>query len=260
MDTDYKIFAINLAKKAGKIIRDNFILGMKKEWKKDNSPLTQSDLIINQLVIDSVKSKFPEHSILAEEGNHLVSQSEYCWVCDPIDGTISFSHGIPTAVFSLSLVHNGQVLLGLVFDPFMNRMFYAEKGKGAFLNKKPIFVSKARSVEKTLVSVLWWPQAKYNFSILREELSKKGAICVGIPAVLYVGALVANGEFSASIFPGHLPHDTAALKIIIEEAGGKVTDVWGNEQRYDQSVSGHLATNGLLHEELIELIKKTVTN
>ncbi|MBI3626632.1 hypothetical protein HY224_01135, partial [Candidatus Uhrbacteria bacterium] len=94
----HKDFALQLAKEAGQIIRTNFVLGMKKEWKKDNTPVTETDLRINQMVIERINSAWPGHGVLAEEGNKLIEGgSEFVWVCDPIDGTIPFSYGIPVS-------------------------------------------------------------------------------------------------------------------------------------------------------------------
>ena len=256
---DYKTFALQLAQEAGKIIRKNFMLGMKKEWKEDNTPLTETDLAINKLVLDSIKKEFPSHSLIAEEESNFNENSEFVWVCDPLDGTIPFSHGIPTCVFSLALVKKGEVILGVVYDPFMDRMFFAEKGRGAFLNNKKIHVSDSKTIKSKLTCVVpRMKKAPYDLSDFAKELMKREAIPINLMSITYMGALVANGEFIATAFPETHPHDTAALKVIVEEAGGKVTDLFGNEQRYDRDIKGHLITNGLIHKELVELIKKTV--
>jgi myo-inositol-1(or 4)-monophosphatase len=254
---DYKRFAIGLAKQAGKIIKKNFKLGMKKDWKADNTPLTKTDLIINQMVIDSVNRTFPDHSILSEESSDFSEESDYVWVCDPLDGTIPFSHGIPVCAFSLALVHKGESILGVVYDPFMDRMFFAEKGKGAFMNKKKISVSSKNTLKHSMLSVVHWNGAPFDFSKLTVVLKNRGAKISNI-SIAYMGALTAAGEFVGTIFPGNQPNDTAALKVLVEEAGGKVTDIFGNEQRYDRPIKGHLVTNGLLHVALLELIQKHV--
>lgn len=258
MKKDYKQFSLNLAKKAGKIIKANFDLGMKKEWKEDSTPLTQTDLELNQFVIDSIKKEFPGHTIFSEEGNHLSKKSDLTWVCDPLDGTIPFSHGIPTCVFSLALVKNGESILGVVYDPFMDRMFFAEKGKGAFLNKKKIKVSKNNPLSESVIGIVWWPGALFNFLELTKHLLEERTKLLNLLSITYMGSLVANGELAATIFAGNKPHDTAALKVIIEEAGGKVTDIFGNEQRYDQEINGHLIANPALHNKLLEIIKQKV--
>lgn len=253
-----KSFSLSLARQAGAIIRQNFMLGMKKEWKSDDSPVTQTDFVINQLVIDSVKKKFPDHSILAEERSDFSEQSEYVWVCDPVDGTIPFSHGIPTCVFSLALTRNGVPVLGVVYDPFMDRMFFAEKGGGAFVNGKKISVSSARVLEKSLFGLGSRKGSKIDLSGLKEAMEQKHARIIDICSITYMGALVACGEFVGTMFCGTKPHDTAALKVIVEEAGGRVTDLSGNEQRYDRDIRGHIISNGILHEELLTVIR-TVT-
>src|SRR3989338_5284171 len=208
---DYKNFSLELAKEAGRIIKTNFALGMKKEWKADNTPLTETDLRINQLVLDSVKKEFPGHSVIAEEGSDFSEKSEYVWVCDPVDGTIPFSHGIPTCVFSLALVKNGESILGTVYDPFLDRLFLAEKNKGTTLNKEKIAVSKAISFEKTLVGLVgWWKGAQYNISKVAESLVNKSAFIPNLGSIVYMDMLVANGEFAATIFGGDKPHDSAA--------------------------------------------------
>ena len=100
-------FAVDLAKQAGAVMRANFSPGMKKEWKEDRSPLTVTDTAINRMVIAAVQKTFPEHSVLGEEESTWKEGDEMVWVCDPVDGTIPFSHGIPLSMFALALVRNG---------------------------------------------------------------------------------------------------------------------------------------------------------
>ncbi len=258
MSADYKHFAIHLGQSAGEIIRRNFVLGMKKEWKSDATPLTETDRTINQMVINAVKAKYPDHNILAEEGDALSGQSDFVWVCDPLDGTIPFSHGIPMCTFSLALVHRGKTIIGVIYDPFMDRMFVAERGKGAFLNDEPIHVSKRNSIKQSMFGMVYWKNAPFDFSICTEVLRNEQAKIVVIASIAYMAALVAGGEFVATLFPGDKPHDSAALSVIVEEAGGKVTDVYGNAQRYDRPIRGHIASNGILHAQLVALVEKTV--
>ncbi|MEK7665421.1 MAG: inositol monophosphatase [Patescibacteria group bacterium] len=258
MSSDYQQFAVDLAHAAGEVIRRNFMLGMKKEWKSDATPLTESDLLINQMVIDAVKNTFPDHSVLAEEGDAFSEQSEFVWVCDPLDGTVPFSHGIPLCTFSLALTHKGESVLGVIYDPFMDRIYVAEKGKGASLNGKTIQVSQSDTFKQSLFGIVYWKSAPFNFSVMTEFLRNEQAKIMVVASIAYMAALVASGEFVATLFPGDRPHDSAALKIIIEEAGGRVTDVYGNEQRYDRPIHGHIASNGVLHERLVELVRKTV--
>lgn len=252
----YKKFAIKLAYKAGSIIRKNFSLGMKKSWKTDYTPLTITDLTINKLVLESVKKIYPTHGVIAEEGSHKIKRAEYNWVCDPVDGTIPFSHGMPLCVFSLALVHNGQPILGVIYDPFLKRMLIGEKGKGCRLNGKIAHVSKARTLKHNLINLEVPRQLGVDLNSMRSSPELKGCQVSSLKSTLYGGMLVASGELVACIFTGIKPHDAASLKIIIDEAGGKMTDIWGHEQRYDQEMKGYLASNGLVHDKLLEVIRK----
>ncbi len=255
MDADYKNVAIDLAKKAGEILRANFKLGMDKQWKEDHSPVTETDIAINSLVLKEIKSHFPEHSILSEEGNDFSEKSEYVWVCDPVDGTHNFAHGIPTFAFSLALVQNGAPILGLVYDPILDRLFFAQRGKGATLNGEPIHVSFSAEVKRTVIG-FGKTKGVINLFPINEELNGRGVRLIGGLSICYMGALVAAGELSAVIFGGRDPHDTAAVQILVEEAGGKATDLFGKNERYDQKVEGQLATNGLVHQEILDIISK----
>ncbi|PIS05093.1 MAG: hypothetical protein COT81_02915 [Candidatus Buchananbacteria bacterium CG10_big_fil_rev_8_21_14_0_10_42_9] len=256
---NYKTFSIDLARRAGKIMRENFALGMKKEWKGDGTPLTVTDTTINQIVIDAVRKEFPQHNILAEEGSDMGRDSEYTWVCDPVDGTIPFSHGVPTSTFSLALTKNGEAILGVAYDPFMNRMYFAEKGKGAFLNNEKIKVSQADNFASKIIGLGVWRNSTFTSLPLMGELEDRRAMVVSYLSMVYTGCMVASGEFVATIYVYKFPWDAAALKILVEEAGGKVTSLFGEEQRYDQDINGVLVTNGKVHNELLQLIKKSVT-
>src|SRR5690606_7148188 len=110
---EYLAFAKTLATEAGQIMRDHFVLGIDTEWKQDATPLTIADTSINQLVIDQVKQRFPTHGVLGEEAS-FGTDREYLWVVDPVDGTMPYSHGIPTSTFSLALVQNGQPIVAAV--------------------------------------------------------------------------------------------------------------------------------------------------
>ncbi len=255
---EYKKFAERIAKEAGKIIMDYFKLGMVRQEKADTSPVTEADLKINSLLIKEVAKLFPSHSVLGEEESNMIAGSEYVWVCDPIDGTIPYSLGLPISTFSLALVKNGEVVLGVVYDPFCDRLYSAEKGKGSYLNNKKIKVSTNSSLDKARIEYEMWNRAKYDFQPLVNELKKDNVMLVHYASFVNPSVLVAAGEFAATIFPGTTAHDAAAVKIIVEEAGGKVTDIFGNEQRYDQPINGALVSNGVLHDQLVSLAKQFV--
>ena len=255
---EYTKFAIGMAKDAGEIMKKYFGVGMERMEKADTSPVTKADLEINSLLIKKVTELFPGHSVLGEEESNMISGSEYMWVCDPVDGTLPYSLGLPIATFSLGLVKGGEVILGVVYDPFCDRMYRAEKGKGAYLNDKKIHVSDYAILEKAKIEYELWNGSKYNIQPLINELRKRNPFLISYASFTNPSMLLAAGEFTATIFPHINLHDVVTAKIIVEEAGGKVTDIFGNDQRYDGPVNGFIASNGLIHAELVELAKKFV--
>src|SRR3989344_3614949 len=243
--------ALDPAKGAGTPLRQNFTAGMKKEWKDDRSPVTETDLAINAMILKEVKEHFPDHSILAEEGSDHDESHEYVWICDPVDGTHNFSHGLPTATFALALLRGGQPILGLILDPFEDRTYWAEKGKGAFLNGKSIHVSNSATVKKTLIGLGKTRSIKNLFPVM-DALYQKGVSMISGLSIHYMTALVASGEFSASIFGGPSCYDITPGKIIIEEAGGRASDLYGNTPtRYDEDMPGQPCSNGLVHDDIL---------
>ncbi len=244
----YKNFAINLAKKAGKIMRTDFSLAMERKWKKDGSPVTETDLKINKLVIAQVKKNFPGHGVLGEEESYHSGGREYLWVCDPVDGTVPFSHGIPTFVFSLALVKNGKPLLGVIYDAVLDHLYFAEVGKGAFMNGRKIKVNKSGLKN----SVAFWDHKTASHAALKYP----EVFWLNLYSICYEAITVAAGHTVAAYYDYSFAHDIAAIKVIVEEAGGKVTDKFGKEQRYDGKINGALISNGAVHKDLLKMIKK----
>lgn len=250
---DYLDVATQLAQEAGKIMRANFAIGMKKEWKEDFTPLTISDTTINSLVIKTLSEKYPSMGIIGEEESYK-KESEYQWICDPIDGTFAFSHGFPTFAFSLALTKNGESVLGVIYDPIMDRMLTAVKGEGAFLNGQAVHVGSESKLNSTsFVSV----DGHKRLTGIKDYLVKQYDCSVPVLcSTVYCGMLVALGEFTGSIYEYTKPWDAAALKVIVEEAGGKVTDLNGLDQRYDGTINGFITSNGLVHDRLVDACKK----
>lgn len=255
---DYLEFAKSLAKEAGEIMLKYFQVGLEYKTKADFTPVTKADEEINNLVIKRVSEKYPSHSVFGEEGS-MDKNSNLVWVCDPIDGTIPFMKGLPVAVFSLALVENGKPIVGVVFDPFTNRLYSAAKDQGAFVNNEKIQVNPSDFTPNAVVQVDWWPEAKYDPVPAMHQLSKNtGAYVVGIASFIQASAQVAAGQFIAAVFSGTKGKavDVAAIKIIVEEAGGKVTDLFGDEQKYDQpEIKGAVVSNGTVHEKVVSYLK-----
>lgn len=247
---NYKDFAISLALKSGNIMRKNFKVGMHKEWKKDNSPVTETDIAINDLVIKEASKHFPSHGVLGEEASYFNGE-EYVWVCDPVDGTNPFSRGYPLFTFSLALVRNGHPILGLIYDPMLDRLLIAEYGKGTHVNNQLVRVSESLSLSRSVVAI---ESNNPRFEKLRRYLAKEGCLITSFACVTYSSLLVAIGEFAAVIWEGKTAWDGAAVQIIIDEAGGTCTDILGSVQRYDGEINGLVASNKKIHSQLLKLI------
>ena len=247
-------FAESIARESGAIIRQNFSLGMTREWKGDGSPLTETDRRINRLVIEKVARYFPDHSVLGEEESTSEILNEFTWVCDPVDGTIPFSHGVPTSVFSLGLCRNGEPIVGVIYDPYMDRILLAETGCGATLNGKITKVSSKSDLKQSVLGVDGPPRGLVSIEQLSAPLTNLGAHVLTLRCICYSGMLVAGGEFVAAIMTGTTPWDGAALAVIVEEAGGKMTSLTGESQRYDRPTKGFIASNGLVHQELLKIV------
>jgi len=249
-------FAIAIAKHAGTIMRDYYDRTEKGiQRKADESPVTIADKLINDYLIEQVAVHFPKHGVLGEEASTMTAEHVDVWVCDPIDGTIPFIMGIPTAMFSLALVHNGEPLIGVSYDPFMDRLFTAVKGKGAYCNDKPVHVSDRTLENRAIVAGPSYPDGLLRAVSLYEGLKAHGAYITMFPGNVYKCSLIADGRIDGRIFSGPYAHDIAAIKVIVEEAGGRVTDLDGNEQRYDGRIKGAIISNGHIHEALVNAVK-----
>ena len=260
MDNEYLIFSKEIAYEAGKIMKKYFFEDNGANYKYDQTIVTKADIEINSLLIKNVKEKFPTHSVDGEE--EQFGKSNYVWVCDPVDGTTMYARHIPVAVFSLALVIDGVPTVGVVYDPFTDNLYSAVKGSGAYRNVERISVNDIKLDDMRSVSNFdMWPEAEYNLYDSIKELGKK-TYFVGVGSVIRACMCVANGDFNLAIFPGtkHKNCDIAAAKVIVEEAGGKVTDLFGNEQRYDCSINGAVISNSVVHSEVMDAIKNNLEN
>lgn len=256
MEEKYLEFAKDIAKEAGKIMLKYFNIDNGASYKLDKSIVTLADKEINTYLIKKVKDEFPNHSVDGEE--ETFGKSNYVWVCDPVDGTAMYARHIPIAVFSLALVVDGIPIVGVVYDVFTDSLYTATKGNGAFKNNSKIIVNDIPLNDMKSVSHFdMWPNSSYNIYDVIKELGKE-TYFVGLGSIIRACMCVASGEFNLAIFPGttHKNCDIAAAKIIVEEAGGKVTDLFGNEQRYDTSINGAIISNGRVHNQVVEITKK----
>jgi Archaeal fructose-1,6-bisphosphatase and related enzymes of inositol monophosphatase family len=220
-----------------------------------NNLVTEADEASEKAIIEVIKKTYPDHHILTEESGDLPQQSEYKWIIDPIDGTINFAHGIPINCISVAVEKSGEMILGMVYNPHMNELFFAERGGGATLNGKPIKVSSETDAMKSCL-VTGFP-----YTYIHEQNGPlqvfERLITEGVP-VRRLGAAaidlcwVACGRLDGFYEHRLQPWDSAAGFLIVEEAGGKVTDFDGNP--YSPYQHRILATNGLIHEQMLKVI------
>jgi myo-inositol-1(or 4)-monophosphatase len=224
--------------------------------KPNKTIVSEADLEINEMVIRSVKNVYPKHDVYGEEGQ-VLSNSSHLWICDPIDGTNPFVRGIPLSVFSLALFINREPTVAVIHYPFLKKMYWAIKNEGAFMNEKQIHVSKTSKLEKqSIVNHEWWPDAQYDVAKVAHSIAEAtGAYNLSLGSIAHSACLVASGKYEVSLFAGSKGQivDIAAAKLLVEEAGGKVTDVYGSQDNVSQNdIKGCVMTNGLLHEEVMK--------
>lgn len=260
MYKEYLEFAKEIAYEAGKIMRKYFNEDNGECYKLDQTIVTKADVEINEYLIKRVKERYSNHSIDGEEKQF--GESNYVWVCDPVDGTAMYARHIPTSVFSLALVIDGAPVVGVIYDVFTDSLYSAIKGEGTYRNDVRIHVSDITFEDKRSIAHFdMTPRSKYNIYEVVQELGKK-TYFVSIGSVARAALEVANGGFSVAIFPltEHKNCDLAAAKVIVEEAGGIVTDLFGNEQRYDKDINGAIISNQVVYTETLETIKKYLKN
>jgi myo-inositol-1(or 4)-monophosphatase len=251
-------FAIETAREAGQILLEKFGRKINISKKGDINLVTEADLASEKLIIERVKSYYPKHAILAEEAGDAVlleGTNKWKWIIDPLDGTTNFAHGYPCFCVTIALEHDGEIVIGVTFDPTRNELFAAEKGKGATLNNKPIRVSETESLSESLI-VTGFPynfKEKENFARHLTEflLYSRGVRRDGSAAIDM--AYVACGRFDGFWEEGLNPWDVAAGYLLIEEAGGQVT--YYNGEKYNIYSPPICGSNGLIHREMLEVLK-----
>jgi len=247
---------ITVAKEAGEIIRDGFGKNFSIEFKSNESNLvTEIDKKSEKHILDFISKKYPTHSLLTEESGEFDKKSEYVWVIDPLDGTSNFAHGFPIFSVSIGVQKEGKTIAGVVYDVMKDEVYSSELGSGAYCNGKKLHVNNNDVLRRSFL-VTGFP---YNIDenpfhaveIFTTMLKHSRAIRrLGSAAIDF--CYVAKGVFDG-FWEVHLhPWDIAAGKLIVEEAGGLLTDFHGNEiSIFSKQI---LASNGKMHEQLKDVI------
>ena len=247
---------IKIAKEAGEIVRDGFGKKLKIEYKSNETNLvTEIDKASEKHITDFIKKNYPGHDILAEESGENKSGSEYLWVVDPLDGTTNFAHGLPIFSVSIGLQRNGKTVMGVVYDVMQDITYFAEEGNGSFANSERLRVSSNDKVNHSVL-VTGFPYNIYDNP--ENALEKFSALTRRARAIRRLGSAALDMCYVAKgVFDGFWelylhPWDICAGMLIVEEAGGIVTDFNGSE--IDIYAKRILASNKTIHKNLMEII------
>jgi myo-inositol-1(or 4)-monophosphatase len=249
---------IEIAKEAGQIVREGFGKTLDIEFKTNESNLvTQIDKASEKRIIDYVKKEFPTHGILAEESGESKNTSEYLWVIDPLDGTTNFAHGFPIFSVSIGVQRNGLTIAGVVYDVMKDIVYSAESDSGAYANNKRINVSLNDKLQRALLvtgfpyNIAENPDNAFERFIVLTKASR-GMRRLGSAAIDF--CYVANGVFDGFWEVYLHPWDICAGKLILEEAGGIVSDF--RSEPVNIFSNKILATNKHIHKQMVEVINK----
>ena len=251
-----------IAREAGARLRDFFAQGVKTEYKGDVDLVTVADRTVEKLIRGRLGEVFPEHGVYGEEGTRERMEGDFRWYVDPLDGTTNFAHGFPQFCVSLGLEQrsagqkadeDGTIVAGVIYDPMRDELFTGERGRGALLNGKPLHVSNTAELAEALVATGFPSRKRHSspnihfyqeFTMRSHGVRRAGSAALDL-AYVAAGRLEAFWEFNLN------PWDTAAGILLVEEAGGTVTDFSGNHFRLDSQEI--LASNGLIHQEMVGL-------
>ena len=245
--------AIDAAKAGGELALKYFKSQPKVLYKADNSPVTRADIETEKLIRKIISKNFPDHGIIGEELPPLNPKARYQWVIDPIDGTKMFVRKIPLWSTLLALLEDNKPIIGVVFLPAIDNLYYAAKNRGAFLNNKRIHVSKVKDINFAFLShgsIKRFSDVNKINNLLK-IVNKSHAIRGFGDSDAY--SYVASGKIDIHLSAAEAIHDIAAPAILIEEAGGKFTDFSG---KFSLTSGNAVATNGLLHTQVLRLLKQ----
>ena len=249
-------FAIDISLKAGEEILNLFPHIHEISYKGAINLVTEADLKSEAIIKKAIRKRYPNHTILAEESG-LEERGDIRWIIDPLDGTTNFAHGLPWFCTSLALEIEGEIVLGIIYNPVLKECFSAIKEKGAFLNQKPIKVSQTKELGKALLATGFPYDIQQNPEPVMTRfrnmiMHARGVRRVGSAAMDL--CYVACGRFDGFWEERLQPWDTAAGMLIVQEAGGMVSDFSGNFYSiYGKEI---LATNGFLHKDMLKTLER----
>lgn len=249
---------IDIAKEAGEIIKDGYRKNIEIEFKTgENNLVTEIDKKSEECIINFIKKEFPTHSILSEESGKTDKNSEYIWIIDPLDGTTNFAHGFPIFSVSIGVQKNDETIYGVVYDVMRDVVYAAEKNSGAYANNRKMKVSTNTQLTRSLLVTGFPYNVKENPN---NAIGKFNAFLMVARAIRRLGSAaidfcyVADGIFDGFWEVSLNPWDIAAGMLLVEEAGGIVTNFKGD--KIDIFSKEILASNKLIHNDMIDILQK----
>jgi myo-inositol-1(or 4)-monophosphatase len=253
-------FAMQMARDAGRILIDRQGRSLQVSSKGDINLVTEADLAAEKLIIERIQSYYPRHAILAEEsgasnGSETGAAGEWKWIIDPLDGTTNYAHGYPCFCVSIAVERAGKIEIGVIYDPVRDEMFAAERGQGATLNDRTIRVSEVDELNSAMLCTGFpydvrerpdFARDFTNFTMRAQAVRRDGSAALDL-------AFIACGRFDGFWEDGLNPWDVAAGVLLIEEAGGQVTDYRG--AALDIYTPKVIASNGLVHEAMMAVLR-----
>jgi len=249
--SDYGEFTAAIAREAGALLKQRFHGTHTIDYKGEIDLVTEADRMSEELLIARIRHAYPHHDILAEESAGTSTGADYRWIIDPLDGTTNYAHGFPVFCVSIALELKGAVVIGAVYDPMLDELFLAERGGGAFLNDDVISISPTEDIARGLLAtgfpydIREKPDNNINYfngmALKAQAIRRAGSAAIDL-------AYVAAGRFDGFWELKLRPWDTAAGWLLVEEAGGRVTNLSG--QPYSLNAPSILASNGYLHDSI----------
>jgi len=252
----FKALAVHAAKKAGRVLQRRLGRTRRVDYKGAVNLVTEMDFRSERIIVAEIRKRYPEHAFLAEEKVREQTGSPYRWIIDPLDGTTNYAHGFPVYCVSIALEYGGEIVLGVVYDPSREELFVAQKGKGARLNGRRMSVSKTSRLSKSLLTTGFPYDLRespvnnfdhfQNFAFRTHAVRRCGSAALDL---CYVAAGRMDGFWEMKLGAW----DLAAGSLMVQEAGGKVTNFEGRPLGLDGSQV--LASNRRIHGEMMKILR-----
>jgi len=250
--------AVEIAREAGDLLLEHFRQPLEITYKRRSDLVTEADRKSEALIVERLRSHFPAHAIVAEEGGGQQTGSDYCWYVDPLDGTTNFAHGFPIFAVTLGLAFRGEVAAGAVYDPTRDELYTVERGAGAFLNGQRLRVSNNKLLAECLVATGFPPFATnhdlnvefyFRFTQLTHGIRRAGSAALDL-------CCVAAGRFDGFWELKLNPWDKAAGALLVTEAGGLVSSITGKP--FNLLGDDIFASNGLVHNQMLGVFQEVL--